>query len=380
LAEPLSRTLRHSLALNQEVPTSMPSKGEIWLEANECAARIGLSKRALRLYEEHGLIRPRRTEKGWRLYGADEIARLHEILALKRLGLSLQRITALLQGRATDLAGILAIQHDLLAEQRERAEQGLALVRAARAKLATGTSLTTDELITLAKEASMTENTTDTVAWRRYEQARPRTQTRIDPRRFERCTGFYRHPAGLVMTVSLEGDRFFLQLTGQPKVELFAESDSIFFLRVVPAQLTFTPGDEGRIDVLILHQGGHDSVAPRIDEAEAKRLGNELGERVRNRTPDPRSEATLRELLEQQQRGSMPFELLSDELAELVREQQPIVSAELESKGGLQSLGFRRVGEDGVDIYEAQFAEGSLQCGIGFGQDGRVHTLWMLPA
>ncbi|KRE12767.1 hypothetical protein ASE66_19930 [Bosea sp. Root483D1] len=358
----------------------MPSKGEIWLEANECAARIGLSKRALRLYEEHGLIRPRRTEKGWRLYGADEIARLHEILALKRLGLSLQRITALLQGRATDLAGILAIQHDLLAEQRERAEQGLALVRAARAKLATGTSLTTDELIKLAKEANMTENTTDTVAWRRYEQARPRTQTKIDPRRFERCTGFYRHPAGLVMTVSLEGDRFFLQLTGQPKVELFAESDSIFFLRVVPAQLTFTPGDDGRVDVLILHQGGHDSVAPRIDEAEAKRLGNELGERVRNRTPDPRSEATLRELLEQQQRGSMPFELLSDELAELVREQQPIVSAELESKGGLQSLGFRRVGEDGVDIYEAQFAEGSLQCGIGFGQDGRVHTLWMLPA
>ena len=78
---------------------SMRSKGEIGLEANECAARIGLSKRALRLYEEHGLIRPRRTQKGWRLYGADEIARLHEILALKRLGLSLQRITALLQRR-----------------------------------------------------------------------------------------------------------------------------------------------------------------------------------------------------------------------------------------------------------------------------------------
>jgi DNA-binding transcriptional MerR regulator len=358
----------------------MRSKGEIWLEANECAARIGLSKRALRLYEEHGLILPRRTEKGWRLYGADEIARLHEILALKRLGLSLQRITALLQGRATDLAGILGIQHDLLAEQRERAEQGLALVRAARAKLATGTSLTADELIKLAKEANMTETTPDSVAWRRYEQARPRTQIKMDPGRFEHCTGFYRHPAGLVMTVSLEGDRFFLQLTGQPKVELFAESDSTFFLRGVPAQLTFKPGDDGRVDALILHEGGHDTVATRIDEAAARLLSEELGERVRNRTPDPRSEATLRELLEQQQRGSMPFELLSEELAELVREQQPIVSAELESKGGLQSLRFRRVGEDGVDIYEAQFAAGSLQCGIGFGQDGRVHTLWMLPA
>jgi DNA-binding transcriptional MerR regulator len=359
---------------------SARNKGEIWLEANECAARIGLSKRALRLYEERGLIRPRRTDKGWRLYGSDEVARLHEILALKRLGLSLQRITALLHGKAVDLPGVLAVQHDLLSEQLERAEQGLALVRSAQAKLAAGAFLTADELIGLAKEANMTENTTDTVAWRRYEQARPRTAIRLDPHRFARCAGFYRHPAGLVMTVSLEGDRFFLQLTGQPRVELFAESDSNFFLKVVPAQLTFTPGEDGRIDALILHQGGHDTVATRIDDTEAKRLVNELGERVRRGMPHPQSEATLREVLEQQQRGSVPFELLSGELVELVREQQPIISAELESKGGLQSLGFRRVGDDGVDVYEAQFAKGALQCGIGFGQDGKVHTLWMLPA
>ncbi|CAN7430216.1 hypothetical protein [Bosea sp. LjRoot237] len=88
----------------------------------------------------------------------------------------------------------------------------------------------------------------------------------------------------------------------------------------------------------------------------------------------------MRELLEQQQRGRMSFEFLSEELADAVREQQPIVSAELEAKGDLQSPGFRRVAEDGVDIYEARFAQGSLQCGIGFDQDGRVHTLWMLPA
>ncbi|RYE76107.1 MAG: DUF3471 domain-containing protein [Hyphomicrobiales bacterium] len=305
---------------------------------------------------------------------------MHEILALKRLGLSLQRITALLQGKAIDLAGVLSIQHDLLAEQRERAEQGLALVRAAQAKLATGTSLTANELIRLAKEANMTETSTDTVAWRRYEQARPRTEVKIDPRRFERCIGFYRHPAGLIMAVTQEGERFFLQLTGQPRVELFAESESKFFLKIVPAQLTFTPAGNGRAEVLTLHQGGRDAVATRIDEAEAKRHGEELGERVRDRVPHPRSEETLRDILEQQQRGTLPFELLSEELVEIVREQQPIVSAELEAKGSLQSLGFRRVGEDGVDIYEAQFARGSLQCGIGFGGDGRVHTLWMLPA
>ena len=226
----------------------------------------------------------------------------------------------------------------------------------------------------------MTENNSDTVAWRRYEQARPRTEIKLDPHRFKRCTGFYRHPAGLIMAVTLEGDRFFLQLTGQPKVELFAESESGFFLKVVPAQLTFSLSGNGPAEALTLHQGGHEALATRIDEAEARRQQAELGARVRAHVPHPRSEATLREFLEQQQRGAMPSELLSEELADVVREQQPMVSAELESKGDLRELALRRIGEDGVDVYEAQFAKGALQCGIGFGQDGKVHTLWMLPA
>ena len=62
---------------------------ESLLTAQECAERIGLSVRTLRLYEQHGLISPRRTAKQWRLYGSGEIARLNEILALKTLGLSL---------------------------------------------------------------------------------------------------------------------------------------------------------------------------------------------------------------------------------------------------------------------------------------------------
>lgn len=76
---------------------------ETWLTAAECARRIGLSVRALRVYERHGLIAPRRTSKSWRLYGATDITRLNEVLALKSLGLSLSHIAELLQGRPTDL-------------------------------------------------------------------------------------------------------------------------------------------------------------------------------------------------------------------------------------------------------------------------------------
>lgn len=355
-------------------------QSEHWLGANECAAAIGLSKRALRLYEERGLIKPRRTEKGWRLYGAGEIARLHEILALKQLGFSLQRITALLHDKSIDLEHVLGMQQTLLSEQRERAEQGLILVGAARAKLAAGASLSSDELIKLAKEANMNETPTDPVAWRRYEQARPRTETTINPRLFRHYEGFYRHPSGLTMTVSGEDGRFFLQLSGQPRVEMFAESETKFFLKVVPAQVTFSPNRDGQVNTLILHQGGHDTVASRITPAEAKRYADELEDRIRSGTPHPQSEATLRNVIEEQQRGHTRFDLMIEELASLVREQLPMVEAELQSKGTLRGLDFRKVGQGGADVYDAEFANGTMEWGIGMTGDGKIHTLWMIPA
>ena len=63
----------------------------------ETAKRFGISIKALRLYERHGLLKPLRTPNGstgapWRVYGSDQIARLHQILAIKRLGLSLGQI------------------------------------------------------------------------------------------------------------------------------------------------------------------------------------------------------------------------------------------------------------------------------------------------
>jgi DNA-binding transcriptional MerR regulator len=76
---------------------------ETWLAAAECAARTGLTVRALRLYERHGLIAPRRTLKNWRLYGIKDIERLNEIIILKGFGLSLTQIAKLLRGQGKRL-------------------------------------------------------------------------------------------------------------------------------------------------------------------------------------------------------------------------------------------------------------------------------------
>ncbi|HEY3638382.1 MAG TPA: MerR family transcriptional regulator [Rhizomicrobium sp.] len=126
------------------------------LSPADVARRMGVSAKALRLYEARGLVKPLRSEAGWRTYGAAEIARLHHILALKRLGLPLARIGELLSRRDISLERVLAVQEDSLACEESRVSHALALVRAARRKLAAGHALSIDDLIQLAKETTMT--------------------------------------------------------------------------------------------------------------------------------------------------------------------------------------------------------------------------------
>jgi MerR family transcriptional regulator, thiopeptide resistance regulator len=134
------------------------------LSPAETAKRFGISIKALRLYEQHGLLKPLRAANGstgaaWRVYGSDQVARLHQILALKRLGLSLGQIGDLLVGRDA-LDPILAVQERVLANDRERITRALTLIRKARTKLASGDILSIDDLATLTQETVMTNQST----------------------------------------------------------------------------------------------------------------------------------------------------------------------------------------------------------------------------
>ena len=120
------------------------------------AKRFGVSVKALRVYEDAGLLKPARTVAGWRIYRQSEIERLSAILALKQLGLPLKRIGELLRGDG-DLAAALALQEAALEDARAEAEQALALVRAARAKLQGKQSLSPDELGNLVRSTAMSE-------------------------------------------------------------------------------------------------------------------------------------------------------------------------------------------------------------------------------
>lgn len=61
------------------------------------ARKTGKTVRALHLYEEMGLLIPRRSQGGFRLYGADDLARVYWIGKLQDMGFKLAQISGLLE-------------------------------------------------------------------------------------------------------------------------------------------------------------------------------------------------------------------------------------------------------------------------------------------
>jgi DNA-binding transcriptional MerR regulator len=123
----------------------VPSSAQ-YLNPSEAAKRLGVSAKALRLYEQRGLVAPVRTAAGWRAYGPDEMARAGEIAALRALGLSLAQVARVLGGDAAGLEPALAA-HQAALEHRIRDLAGAVdKVRGLRADLARGQAPAAGEL------------------------------------------------------------------------------------------------------------------------------------------------------------------------------------------------------------------------------------------
>ncbi len=95
------------------------------LKIGELASRCGLTVRTLHHYDSIGLLKSSaRSDSGYRLYSRDDIARLHQIQALKKLGLSLSDIGTVLANQGSSLVSIVEKQLEFLKRQ---IEQGKAL-------------------------------------------------------------------------------------------------------------------------------------------------------------------------------------------------------------------------------------------------------------
>jgi DNA-binding transcriptional MerR regulator len=124
------------------------------LSPSEAARRLGISAKALRIYEARGLLCPTRTATGWRVYGPEEIQRAAEIVSLRALGFSLKQIERVVSGVAEGLEPALGSLQGRLELEFDQLGQRLLKITALRRALAQGEIPAVLDLAGLAAPAS----------------------------------------------------------------------------------------------------------------------------------------------------------------------------------------------------------------------------------
>lgn len=130
----------------------------VW-KVGELAAEAGLTVRTLHHYDRIGLVRPaQRTGSGHRLYTAADVERLYQVLALRQLGLGLDRIADLLAGDV-ELTQVLSAHRDFLAAQLAAARELHAVVAALAATAESAPEVSTDRFLELIRGTVMVDDT-----------------------------------------------------------------------------------------------------------------------------------------------------------------------------------------------------------------------------
>ncbi|MET9491881.1 MerR family transcriptional regulator [Nocardia sp. NPDC006630] len=94
------------------------------LTVGRAAALVGISVRTLHHWDVIGLVQPSdRTWSGYRLYSADDIARIHRVLVYRELGFPLADIARLLDDPALDARTHLRRQRSQLVDRIARLQQ-----------------------------------------------------------------------------------------------------------------------------------------------------------------------------------------------------------------------------------------------------------------
>ncbi|MDN6303558.1 MAG: MerR family transcriptional regulator, partial [Brachybacterium sp.] len=94
------------------------------LTVGRVADLVGVSVRTLHHWDAIGLVRPSgRSWSGYRLYDAEDVARIHRVLVYRELGLALAQIGGILDDPFVDPREHLQRQRALLQERLRRPEK-----------------------------------------------------------------------------------------------------------------------------------------------------------------------------------------------------------------------------------------------------------------
>jgi CubicO group peptidase (beta-lactamase class C family) len=86
----------------------------------------------------------------------------------------------------------------------------------------------------------------------------------VNPDILQTYVGEYELFPNFNLVITIENGHVMTQATGQPKIEIYPESDTKFFVKVVDAKIEFVKDETGKVNKLILHQGGRDMEGKRV--------------------------------------------------------------------------------------------------------------------
>lgn len=200
----------------------------------------------------------------------------------------------------------------------------------------------------------------------------------LDSQTLNRLVGAYEIAPGVAVLITLENNQLFSKLGIQPAIAIFPESKTMFFPKVIDAEIEFAKDDDqGRPTELILHQNGREMRARRLSDTQAKLVADAaaaFAKRLKDQTPAPGSDIVLRKMIADLQSEKPTYSLLNTGLATMVSQQLPQTQSTLAKLGSLQSMTFKAVGPAGPDIYTVKFENGALEYRIWLGANGKIDS------
>jgi hypothetical protein len=78
----------------------------------------------------------------------------------------------------------------------------------------------------------------------------------VDSTVLQSYVGKYEMRPGFNLSITREGNKLYGQATGQGKLDLFAEAQNKFFLKIAPIEIEFIKNDKGEVVTCRVYQGG----------------------------------------------------------------------------------------------------------------------------
>ncbi len=125
---------------------------------HDFAQLTGVTVKALRHYDRLGLLKPKRTDAGYRAYSDSDLQRLERVVALKFLGLPLRQIKILLESTAIALPDALRAQRRALEEKQRILSRAVRAIRIAEESIKPGEPADPTVLRTIIEVIDMQED------------------------------------------------------------------------------------------------------------------------------------------------------------------------------------------------------------------------------